>query len=221
MRCRSRARGARRAVAERVDPQDAVAARQAAHDVLLRERIARPVVGEADDVAALKMRHGAAPRSARQRDPCAPRARPRRALAPQLEHQQRPQLGRAIARPRGGARAGADVARVEALARERAARRAASRASGVRAGRAATRRWAWRSPASGDRGSRAARARAPRSRRIALPTPPRDLEAIGQRPGVLDQLVIEERHAQLDRVGHGHLVGLDQQVVGQPHAVSR
>ena len=41
-------------------------------------------------------------------------------------------------------------------------------------------------------------------------------QVVGQRHAEFEQLVIEERHAQLHRRAHRHLVGLDEQVVRQP-----
>src|SRR5262249_23127474 len=46
-------RGCRFAIADRIDPQDAVFLRQPLHDVFLAERIAVPVVAEANDVLSL------------------------------------------------------------------------------------------------------------------------------------------------------------------------
>ena len=44
-----------------------------------------------------------------------------------------------------------------------------------------------------------------------------DLRRVRQRGGELHHLVIEKRNTQFESVGHGHFVGLDEEVVGQPH----
>ena len=107
------ARGrARRAVAERVDPQDAVVLRQPRHHVLLRQRIAGPVVGEADDVAAGE-RHATSRIGSGI-------GRAEKFVVPQLEHDERPQLGRQIGAGLMARQERADDAEVEAVARERA-----------------------------------------------------------------------------------------------------
>ena len=85
-----------------------------------------------------------------------------------------------------------------------------------RAGRrAATTTAARRSPASGGRGCRRAASRACASRRIHFFSEPRDLQPGRDARGELHQLVVEERRARLERVGHGGDVDLRQQVAGQ------
>ena len=150
-------------------------------------------------------------------------ARRERALenlgAPQLEHRQRPDPLRVVGAGLVGVEQPLDRLGAEALARK-ASRVEQDVAASTRAGRRGTTRpSAPRSPAWAGRGSsRAARPAARRAGRLLLH--PAQLHRRRERGRELHQLVVEQRRARLQRVGHRGDVHLGQQVAGQVGAES-
>ena len=186
----------------------------------LGQRVAVPVVGEADDVTPPQCAHPGSCLSLRNLD----RRRGRTAqahlepLAPELEDPERVQLLLAVGpAPQVFVEQPADGLLPESRPRQRVRRE-----QGVAHG-------AVELPAEpvGDGHGEATLAGSGAFRRQPLargfpeqPLPDAGAELrAGRKPrGPLDQAVVEEGHPQLLRGGHGHLVRLDQQIVRQPDA---